>query len=73
MSRHYTDQEWAKIIARLWLVTQSKDLRLVMTIKRTLWSAEMGKEYGWMLCAMRRPSRALVLWLLERLKELTPL
>lgn len=69
MSRHYTDQEWAKIMAGVWEAERQSQVRMFMTTKRTVWSSELGREYGWVLCPIRRPSRALVVWLLENLAD----
>lgn len=67
MRRNYSDQEWAEIMAGCW--EREGQLGMFMTTKRTLWSSEMGREYGCVLCPIRRPSRVTVEWLLANLKE----
>ena len=69
VSRHYSDNEWAKIVAGVWAAERPGQVRMFMTTKRTMWSSELGREYGWVLCPIRRPSRALVVWLLANLEE----
>jgi hypothetical protein len=69
VSRHYSDTEWARIVAGIWAAERPGQVRMFMTTKRTLWSSELGREYGWVLCPIRRPSRALVVWLLANLEE----
>jgi hypothetical protein len=69
VSRHYNDTEWARIVAGIWAAERPGQVRMFMTTKRTLWSSELGREYGWVLCPIRRPSRALVVWLLANLEE----
>jgi len=71
VSRHYSDTEWAKIVAGVWAAERPGQVRMFMTTKRTMWSSELGREYGWVLCPIRRPSRALVVWLLANLEEHT--
>jgi len=67
--RHYSDQEWAAITAGAWRAEQTSHVRMLMTTKRTIWSSDLAKEYGWVLCPIRRPSRALVTWLVEFVKD----
>jgi hypothetical protein len=69
VSRHYSDNEWARIVAGVWAAERPGQVRMFMTTKRTMWSSELGREYGWVLCPIRRPSRALVVWLLANLEE----
>jgi len=69
VSRHYSDTEWARIVAGVWAAERPGQVRMFMTTKRTMWSSELGREYGWVLCTIRRPSRALVVWLLANLEE----
>src|ERR1044071_7657912 len=68
VSRHYSDSEWARIVAGVWAAERPGQVRMFMTTKRTMWSSELGREYGWVLCPIRRPSRALVVWLLANLE-----
>ncbi len=53
----------------MWAAERPGQVRMFMTTKRTMWSSALGREYGWVLCPIRRPSRALVVWLLANLEE----
>jgi hypothetical protein len=74
VNRHYTDTEWARIIAAVWHTEEPSQARVVMAVKKVIRSERLGRDYGCVLRPIRIPSRETVLWLLSNLaseRELT--